>query len=154
MLISRCSEIPVTFPVIIGLDSRQREWISTTALGNHEQPRLNRSAFSRGTRRKGWRCSSTKGTSFLSFVSFSRRVLTIQQKNRSERDAFSEALFAGEGKEEVAGWIEGYLYKKEGPDGGYGEDGMGDDGKVEEEGEIDGVDEVTEKTEEVTLKEE
>jgi hypothetical protein len=77
----------------------------------------------------------------------------MQQKNRSERDAFSEALFAGEGKEEVAGWIEGYLYKKEGPDGGYGEDGMGDDGKVEEEGEIDGVDEVTEKTEEVTLKE-
>jgi hypothetical protein len=30
---------------------------------------------------------------------------------------------------------------------------MGDDGKVEEEGEVDGVDEVTEKTEEVTLKE-
>jgi len=79
----------------------------------------------------------------------------MKQKNRSERDAFSEALFAGEGKEEVAGWIEGYLYKKEGPDGGYGEDGMGDDGKVEEDGdgEIDGVDEVTEKTEEVTLKE-
>jgi ankyrin repeat protein len=84
----------------------------------------------------------------------SKNKLTMQQKNRSERDAFSEALFAGEGKEEVAGWIEGYLYKKEGPDGGYGEDGMGDDGKVEEEGEIDGVDEVTEKTEEVTLKEE
>jgi hypothetical protein len=84
--------------------------------------------------------------------------LIAQQKNRSERDAFSEALFAGEGKEEVAGWIEGYLYKVEGPDGGYGEDGMGDDGvdadgKVGEEGEVDGVDEVTEQTEGVTLKE-
>ena len=123
-------------------------------MGNHEQPRLNRSAPSRDPRGKRWWCPFTKGTSSPLFVSFSRSILTIQQKNRSERDAFSEALFAGEGKEEVAGWIEGYLYKKEGPDGGYGEDGMGDDGKVEEEGEIDGVDEVTEKTEEVTLKEE
>ena len=83
--------------------------------------------------------------------------LTNQQKNRQERDAFSEALFAGEGKEEVAGWIEGYLYKREGPDGGYGEDGMGDDGveSKEEVGDekIDGVDEVTKGTEEVTLKE-
>jgi hypothetical protein len=33
------------------------------------------------------------------------------------RDAFAEALFAGEGKEEVAGWIEGYLWKIEGDDG-------------------------------------
>ena len=123
-------------------------------MGNHEQPRFRRSTPSRGPRGEGWRCTFTEGRPSLSVVSFEKCVLTMQQKNRSERDAFSEALFAGEGKEEVAGWIEGYLYKKEGPDGGYGEDGMGDDGKVEEEGEIDGVDEVTEKTEEVTLKEE
>jgi hypothetical protein len=61
-----------------------------------------------------------------------------------------EALFAGEGKEEVAGWIEGYLFKHEGP--GDEEDGPGDD-QVEEEGAVDGVDEVTEQTEEITLKE-
>jgi ankyrin repeat protein len=82
------------------------------------------------------------------------RELTLQQKNRSERDAFDEALFAGEGKEEVAGWIEGYLYKVEGDDmelEGEGE-GEGEDAKVEEEGQIDGVDGVTELTEEVTLK--
>jgi hypothetical protein len=122
-------------------------------LGNHEQPRIDRSAPSRDPRGKGrWR-PFTEGASFSPSIFVKSSILTIQQKNRSERDAFSEALFAGEGKEEVAGWIEGYLYKKEGPDGGYGEDGMGDDGKVEEEGEIDGVDEVTEKTEEVTLKE-
>jgi hypothetical protein len=29
------------------------------------------------------------------------------------RDAFAEAVFAGEGKEEVAGWIEGFLWRFE-----------------------------------------
>ena len=45
-----------------------------------------------------------------------------QQKNAAGRDAFAEALFAGEGKEEVAGWIEGFLWRVE---GGEAEEGTG-----------------------------
>ncbi|WOO77200.1 Ankyrin repeat-containing protein [Vanrija pseudolonga] len=43
-------------------------------------------------------------------------IQLLKQKNAAGRDAFSEAIFAGEGKEEVAGWIEGYLWKIEGGD--------------------------------------
>jgi hypothetical protein len=52
------------------------------------------------------------------------------------------ALSAGEGTEEVAGWIEGYLYKAEG-DGEEGAEGEGEikmtvgDEAVEEEGKTD-----------------
>lgn len=60
------------------------------------------------------------------------KLTPSQQKNAAGRDAFEEAVFAGEGKEEVAGWIEGYVWKAEG-------------GKDEKE-------EPTEQTEEVTLK--
>jgi len=42
--------------------------------------------------------------------------MLAQQKNAAGRDAFSEATFAGEGKEEVAGWIEGFLWRVEGGD--------------------------------------
>jgi hypothetical protein len=39
---------------------------------------------------------------------------TSQQTNASGRDAFAESIFAGEGKEEVSGYIEGFLYRAEG----------------------------------------
>ena len=42
----------------------------------------------------------------------------LQQKNAAGRDALAEAIFAGEGKEEVAGWIEGFLWRVEGGDDG------------------------------------
>lgn len=48
----------------------------------------------------------------------------------------------------MAGWIEGYLYKVEGGDDE--DEGAPDGEKVEAPG--NGVDEVTEQTEEVTLK--
>lgn len=51
--------------------------------------------------------------------------------NRGKRDAFTEALFAGEGKEEVAGYIEGFLFKAEGDLGEDGEIKMSA-GEVEE----------------------
>ncbi|KAK1923633.1 hypothetical protein DB88DRAFT_491901 [Papiliotrema laurentii] len=95
----------------------------------------------------------------------------LKQKNRAGRDAFAEAIFAGEGKEEVAGYIEGYLWRAEG--GGDEElepssaDKTDKDGEEEEEGE-DGeiririgddvakdeaevVDELAEKTDEVKI---
>lgn len=59
-----------------------------------------------------------------------------------------ESIFAGEGKEEVSGWIEGYLYKAEGGD----DEEMPAEGESTTEAKGDGVDEVTEQTEEVTLK--
>ncbi|KAI9638792.1 uncharacterized protein MKK02DRAFT_31111 [Dioszegia hungarica] len=56
----------------------------------------------------------------------------LHQQNRAKRDAFTEALFHGEGKEEIAGYIEGYLFKAEGD----GTDGEGEikmtAGEVEE----------------------
>jgi ankyrin repeat protein len=97
--------------------------------------------------------------------------LTLQQKNRAGRDAFAEAIFAGEGKEEVAGYIEGYLWRAEGGGDEELEPSSGDktdkDGEEEEEGE-DGeiririgddvakdeaevVDELAEKTDEVKI---
>ncbi|BEJ15158.1 hypothetical protein CspHIS471_0409250 [Cutaneotrichosporon sp. HIS471] len=41
-------------------------------------------------------------------------IQVLKQCNGAGRDAFAEALFSGEGKEEVAGWIEGYIWKIEG----------------------------------------
>lgn len=88
----------------------------------------------------------------------------LQQKNRAGRDAFSEALFAGEGKEEVAGYIEGYLWKAEGGDdeelpGKAGEDDAEEEGEeikmvagdevTKDEAEV--VDEIVEKTKGVEL---
>ncbi|EIW71462.1 hypothetical protein TREMEDRAFT_23547, partial [Tremella mesenterica DSM 1558] len=43
-------------------------------------------------------------------------IKLLKQTNAAGKDAFSIAMFAGEGKEEVAGWIEGYLWKVEGGD--------------------------------------
>ncbi|BEI84286.1 hypothetical protein CcaverHIS002_0408900 [Cutaneotrichosporon cavernicola] len=43
-------------------------------------------------------------------------IQVLKQCNGAGRDAFAEALFSGEGKEEVAGWIEGYIWKIEGDD--------------------------------------
>ena len=40
-----------------------------------------------------------------------------QQKNGAGRDAFDESMWAGEGREEVSGWIEGYLGKLTGDEG-------------------------------------
>lgn len=54
----------------------------------------------------------------------------MQQKNAAGRDAFREALFAGEGKEEVAGWIEGFLWRVE---------GGADDAEGAKDGDTDGV---------------
>jgi hypothetical protein len=60
---------------------------------------------------------------------------TPQIKNASDRDAFDESMWAGEGREEVSGWIEGFLAKALGEDveevGGRG--GSGDANKVEKE---------------------
>ncbi|WWC73625.1 uncharacterized protein I206_107597 [Kwoniella pini CBS 10737] len=86
----------------------------------------------------------------------------LKQTNANKRDAFAESIFAGEGKEEVSGWIEGYLYKVEGDDDeeeapkgadiDEAEDEVkaikGDD-MVKEEGEK--VDELAEKTENVKI---
>lgn len=59
-------------------------------------------------------------------------------------------MFAGEGKEEVSGWIEGYLYKVEGGDDEEEGEGEGKEIKmsvgdevVEDEAEV--VDELVEK---------
>lgn len=59
-------------------------------------------------------------------------------------------MFAGEGKEEVSGWIEGYLYKVEGEDDEEEGEGEGKEIKmsvgdevVEDEAEV--VDELVEK---------
>lgn len=61
-------------------------------------------------------------------------------------------MFAGEGKEEVSGWIEGYLYKVEGGDDEEEAEGEGKEIKmsvgdevVEDEAEV--VDELVEKAE-------
>ena len=42
---------------------------------------------------------------------------SLQQKNGAGRDAFDESMWAGEGREEVSGWIEGYLGKLTGDEG-------------------------------------
>ncbi|GFZ49684.1 hypothetical protein JCM24511_07086 [Saitozyma sp. JCM 24511] len=97
----------------------------------------------------------------------------LKQTNASGRDAFAESIFAGEGKEEVSGYIEGFLYRAEGGeeadardardaasgraiDGGNG-DGVEEEVKVEagdetthEESEV--VDELVEKAEKVGLR--
>ncbi|WVW86871.1 hypothetical protein I302_108926 [Kwoniella bestiolae CBS 10118] len=89
----------------------------------------------------------------------------LKQTNANKRDAFAESIFAGEGKEEVSGWIEGYLYKVEGGDDE--EEQPSKDASVEEgEGEVkviegddmvkeeaEKVDELVDKTEGVHIKE-
>ncbi|WRT69749.1 uncharacterized protein IL334_006740 [Kwoniella shivajii] len=89
----------------------------------------------------------------------------LKQTNASGRDAFTESIFAGEGKEEVSGWIEGYLYKVEGDD--EEDEQVDKDATVEEgDGEIkviegdkmvreeaEKVDELAEKTQGVEIKE-
>ncbi|KAJ9125326.1 hypothetical protein QFC22_000283 [Naganishia vaughanmartiniae] len=40
----------------------------------------------------------------------------LNQTNASGRDAFHESVWLGEGREEVAGWIEGFIVKVEGAD--------------------------------------
>lgn len=62
-------------------------------------------------------------------ISTEQGLNILQQKNRLGRDAFAESLFAGEGKEEVAGYIEGFLFKAE---GGAGEEG--EEASTKEEG--------------------
>lgn len=42
--------------------------------------------------------------------------ISSQQTNASGRDAFHESVWLGEGREEVAGWIEGFIVKTEGGD--------------------------------------
>mgnify|MGYP006919989997 CR=1 FL=1 len=42
--------------------------------------------------------------------------MSDQQTNASGRDAFHESIWLGEGREEVAGWIEGFIVKTEGGD--------------------------------------
>ncbi|WVQ66452.1 uncharacterized protein L199_004633 [Kwoniella botswanensis] len=88
----------------------------------------------------------------------------LKQTNANNRDAFAESIFAGEGKEEVSGWIEGYLYKVE---GGDDEEEPTKDAQVEEgEGEVkviegddmvreeaEKVDELVDKTEGVEIRE-
>ncbi|WWC65883.1 uncharacterized protein I303_108505 [Kwoniella dejecticola CBS 10117] len=86
----------------------------------------------------------------------------LKQTNANKRDAFAESIFAGEGKEEVSGWIEGYLYKVEGgdeeeeaPKGADVEERDGEvkviegDDMVKEEAEK--VDELADKTENVKI---
>ncbi|WWD04188.1 hypothetical protein V865_002255 [Kwoniella europaea PYCC6329] len=87
----------------------------------------------------------------------------LKQTNANKRDAFAESIFAGEGKEEVSGWIEGYLYKVEGgddeeesPKDAQVEEGEGEvkviegDNMVKEEAEK--VEDLVEKTEGVEIK--
>jgi hypothetical protein len=76
-----------------------------------------------------------------------------------------EAVFAGDGKEEVAGWIEGYLFREEGgidddPDegkgGGSDADANGSEVNVVEGDDIakeesEAVEEIVAKTEDVRL---
>ncbi|OWT38468.1 hypothetical protein AYX14_02482 [Cryptococcus neoformans] len=83
----------------------------------------------------------------------------LKQKNASGRDAFLESMFAGEGKEEVSGWIEGYLYRVEGGDDEEEGEGEGKEIKmsvgdevVEDEAEV--VDELAEKAEALEVKDE
>lgn len=83
----------------------------------------------------------------------------LQQKNASGRDTFLESMFAGEGKEEVSGWIEGYLYRVEGGDDEEEGEGEGKEIKmsvgdevVEDEAEV--VDELAEKAEALEVKDE
>ncbi|WVR08004.1 hypothetical protein IAU60_005048 [Kwoniella sp. DSM 27419] len=66
-----------------------------------------------------------------------------------------KSIFAGEGKEEVSGWIEGYLYRVE---GGDDEDDRAPDSEVKAmegddmvKAEAEAVDELAEQTEEVKL---
>lgn len=76
-----------------------------------------------------------------------------QQTNRAGRDAFAESIFAGEGKEEVSGWIEGYLWKIEGDDEELVKEGEGEEDVQMEAGddvskdEAEAVEEIVEKTE-------
>ncbi|OCF61817.1 cytoplasmic protein [Kwoniella mangroviensis CBS 10435] len=91
-------------------------------------------------------------------------LLLLKQTNANKRDAFAESIFAGEGKEEVSGWIEGYLYKVE---GGDDEEEPPKDAQMEEgEGEVkviegddvlkeeaEKVEELVEKTEGVDIRE-
>ncbi|KAK8849726.1 hypothetical protein IAR55_005061 [Kwoniella newhampshirensis] len=86
----------------------------------------------------------------------------LKQKNASGRDAFLESMFAGEGKEEVSGWIEGYLYRVEGDDDEEEEQATTGGGETEvkvEAGdevvkdEAETVDELVEKAEGMEVKE-
>jgi hypothetical protein len=58
-----------------------------------------------------------------------------------------EAIWAGEGKEEVAGWIEGYLDRAEGGEGEEGSEIRMSAGDVTAQEEADAVEELAEKTE-------
>ncbi|WVN89961.1 uncharacterized protein L203_105191 [Cryptococcus depauperatus CBS 7841] len=83
-------------------------------------------------------------------------IQLLKQKNASGRDAFLESIFAGEGKEEVSGWIEGYLYKAEGCDDEESA-GKSEEVKMEEGDEIVRdearvVDELAEKANQLGLK--
>ncbi|GMK57098.1 hypothetical protein CspeluHIS016_0309380 [Cutaneotrichosporon spelunceum] len=82
-------------------------------------------------------------------------IQVLKQTNAAGRDAFAEALFAGEGKEEVAGWIEGYIWKIEGDDNEVrmtaGEVGEEEVPSRDEEGESELVDDVVEKAAELRV---
>ncbi|WVF68513.1 hypothetical protein IAT40_003280 [Kwoniella sp. CBS 6097] len=91
-------------------------------------------------------------------------IALLKQTNAAGRDAFAESIFAGEGKEEVSGWIEGYLYKIEGGDDEEGEQqpskisGEEEEVKVIEGDEMvreeaETVDELAQKAEGVEIKE-
>jgi hypothetical protein len=81
----------------------------------------------------------------------------LQVKNASGRDASDESMWAGEGREEVSGWIEGYLAKALGEDAGDA-DGSGQK-KVQEVEEVQESqemsanegDEVVDRTEKLSL---
>ena len=82
-----------------------------------------------------------------------------QQKNAAGRDALAAAGFAGEGKEQVAGWIEGFVWKAEGGDEEeYESQVQAEVGNVEEDVKVegqaegqDGVEEVAKRLPEISL---
>ena len=82
-----------------------------------------------------------------------------QQKNAAGRDALAAAVFAGEGKEQVAGWIEGFVWKAEGGDEEeYESQVQAEVGNVEEDVKVegqaegrDGVEEVAKRLPEINL---
>ncbi|TYJ58929.1 hypothetical protein B9479_000363 [Cryptococcus floricola] len=81
----------------------------------------------------------------------------LKQKNANGRDAFLESCWSGEGKEEVSGWIEGYLYRVEGADDEDYE-AQAKEVKMEEgdevvQAEASAVDELAEKAEGLDVKE-
>lgn len=112
----RCEDAAPAY-VCLPAATNQRRRVAAAALGGDEQPCGSGDGagqLARGARRGA---QARQGGRFTS-------VSNKQQKNAAGRDALAEATFAGEGKEQVAGWLEGFVWKAEGgrdePEGAIG----------------------------------